>query len=251
MRGKILLISSVALLFGVIPHPAYADVSAQLKQAAGYKDNRQYQQAEAIYQQIVTAFPDTNESLEAQKQITIIYITTDRQEQADAAFNKLLASFSGHKGIVKTVYQIGREYYELKKYEKADQLYKYVLDTWPDDTYAVWSQADLIKSYVAEGNDVAADAAVEKLFTTYSGHKDTSEAVYEIARKYYDLEKYEKAGQLYQYVIDKWPNSEQMILAKAGVAKSNILLGNEAAAQAELEKLIVDFNDRAHLPQAI
>lgn len=115
----------------------------------------------------------------------------------------------------------------------------------------MWAQADLIKSNIALGDDPNTEAAVKKLLATFSGHKDTPEAVYQVARKYHDLEKYEKAGQLYQYVIDHWPESKQMILAKADVARSNILLGNEAAAEATVNELIADFNDHPDLPQAI
>jgi len=111
MRFKILFISLVTLLFlTTILHPAYADASAQLKEAGMLVKNKQYQQAEAVYKQIVTAFPDTNEALEAQKQLTCVYIATDRQQEADAAFEKLLSNFSEHKDIAEAVCLIAKRY---------------------------------------------------------------------------------------------------------------------------------------------
>jgi len=131
MLRKILFISSVTLLFLTIPHPALADVSAQLKQAAGYKDNRQYQQAEAIYQQIITDFPDTNDALEAQKQLTVVYIAWDRQPQAEAAYQQLLANYSEDKRLAEAVRSIGDAYNDSGRYKKAIELYQYVVDNWP------------------------------------------------------------------------------------------------------------------------
>jgi len=123
MRGKILFISSVTLLFlTTIPHPAYANASAQLKDAGTLVKNKQYQQAEAIYQQIVTAFPDTNEALEAQKQLTLIYIAADKQQEADAAYQQLLANFSSHKDIAQAVHDIAYQYRCANKQQKANQI---------------------------------------------------------------------------------------------------------------------------------
>ena len=107
--------------------------------------NKQYQQAEAIYQQIVTAFPDTNEALEAQKQRTIVYIDTNRQEQADAAFEKLTANFSSHKDIAQAVHDIAYQYRCANKQQKANQIDQYVIDHWPDSDYAVLGQMDIAK----------------------------------------------------------------------------------------------------------
>ena len=171
--------------------------------------------------------------------MTLIYIDTNRQEQADAAYQQLLAGFSGHKDIAQAVYQIAREYYELKKYEKADPIYKYVLDTWPEDTYAIWSQADLVKLNIVFGNEDAANAAVKKLLATASTHKDTAKAVYQVARKYYDLKKYEKAEPVYKYVLDTWPEDKYAVWSQADLVKLNILFGNEAADAAEYFELFL------------
>ena len=80
MAGKVFLTSSIILLFAGITYPVFADVSAQLKEAETFQKNGDYGQAEAIYRQIVTDYPGTNDALEAQKQLTLIYIATDRQQ---------------------------------------------------------------------------------------------------------------------------------------------------------------------------
>jgi len=63
--------------------------------------------------------------------------------------------------------------------------------------------------------------------------------------------KYDRAAELYQYVIDNWPKTEHEMRAKTGIAKLNISLGNDAAVEATIDSLIADFNDHPTLPQAI
>ena len=69
MVKKILFISLAlfALLFSEMVGVCFADAATQFKQAETYKKNKQYDQAEQIYQQILINFPDSNDALEAQK----------------------------------------------------------------------------------------------------------------------------------------------------------------------------------------
>jgi tetratricopeptide (TPR) repeat protein len=251
MRGKILFISSVTLLFLTTPHPAYADVSAQLKQAETYQNNRQYEQAEAIYQQIATAFPDTNDALEAQMQLTLIYIATDRQQQADAAFEKLTAGFSKQKGIAEAVWQIGQRYIELKKYDKAYEINQYNVRHFPKDMYTMWSQVEIIYSHLREGDDVGADAAVEKLFTNFNDNPLIAGAVWDTGQYYRDLKKYDQANRLYKHVVENWPKDEHALWAQADLIKSYLAQGNDTAAEAAVDKLLSDFNDNQLVARAI
>jgi tetratricopeptide (TPR) repeat protein len=251
MRGKILFISSVTLLFLTIPHPAYADASAQLKEAGTLVKNKQYQQAEVIYQQIVTAFPDTNEALDAQKQLTLIYITSDRQQEADAAFEKLLAGFSGHKDIAQAVHDIAYQYRCANKQQKANQIDQYVIDHWPDSDYAVLGQMDIAKYYVDKRDDPNAEAATTKLLTSYSGNVLIARAIHDVAQQYRGTRKYEKANRLYQYVINNWPDAEHALWSQADLIKSYVAEGNDVAADSSVDKLLANFNDNPLVARAV
>ncbi|MDH4241753.1 MAG: hypothetical protein OEW48_19505, partial [Phycisphaerae bacterium] len=173
MSTKTLLISSVLSVFLLFmaARRCPADVKEQLKQAGDYIQNKQYQQAEAIYLQIVIDFPDSNDALEAQKQLTILYIKQDNQPRADAAFQKLLADFYLHNDIAKAVNKVADHYGWSGKYEKARQLYQYVVGNWPQAEYAIWSQKSLAASNMRLGDDPNADAAIEKLLANFSQHK--------------------------------------------------------------------------------
>jgi hypothetical protein len=71
---KKILFTSLALsglLFSTMPPACFADAAAQLKQAETYKQNEQYEQAEAIYRDIVADYPGTDEAFKAQKSSAI------------------------------------------------------------------------------------------------------------------------------------------------------------------------------------
>lgn len=59
-----------------------ADALADLAQTDTLAVNGDYQQAEVIYKEIVTDYAGTNEALEAQKGLTIVYIALERWSDA-------------------------------------------------------------------------------------------------------------------------------------------------------------------------
>jgi tetratricopeptide (TPR) repeat protein len=252
MRGKILFISSVTLLFlTTIPHPAYADASAQLKEAGMLVKNRQYEQAEAIYQQIVTAFPDTNEALEAQKQLTCVYIATDRQQEADAAFEKLITGFSKNKNISEAVWLIAKRYNTSKKYEKAIEINQYNVEHFPKDIHAMWSQMNIIRYYISNGNEPAADAAFNKLITIFSQQPTLPEEVWRLAKMYSGLKRNDRAFELYQYNVEHFPKDIHAMWSQMDIIRAYISDGNEPAADAAFNKLLTVFSQQPTLPEEV
>jgi len=75
--------------------------------------------------------------------------------------------------------------------------------------------------------------------------------VYKLAYHCQFLKRYEDARRLYQRVLDTWPESEYAIQAQSRLVMLYIDLGNDPNAQAELDKLIADFNDHPKLPETV
>jgi len=251
MRGKILFISLVTLLFLTIPHPALSDTLAQLKEAGMLVKNKQYQQAEAIYKQIVTAFPDTNEALEAQKQLTCVYIATDRQQEADAAFEKLITGFSKHKNISEAVWLIAKRYNTSKKYEKAIEINQYNVEHFPKDIHAMWSQMNIIRYYISNGNEPAADAAFDKLLTVFSDQPTLPEEVWRLAKMYSGLKRNDRAFELYQYNVEHFPKDIHAMWSQMDIIRAYISNGNEPAGNAAFDKLLAVFSQQPTLPEEV
>jgi len=117
--------------------------------------------------------------------------------------------------------------------------------------YTMWSKIEIIKSYIRDANDAAADEAFDKLFTEFSGQPTLPKEIYQIVDEYAHAGRYDKADQLYQHVIDNWPEAKQAGLEHIGVAEINVLSfidsGKDTAAQEALDSLIDDFNEHPDL----
>ena len=244
------IILTGGLIFGLASR-APAGVSDRFSQAKSYREDKQYDQAEQIYRQIIAQFPDSNDALEAQKQLTCLYIITGQQAEADAAFAELTAAFSGHKDIAQTVHNIAYQYRNVNRQEKANEVDQYVVGAWPETDCAVLAQMDIAKYYVDQGKDPNAQASVDKLLRDFSGNPLIARAVHDIAQHYRWSGKYEKANALYQHVVANWPDSEHALWSQADLIKSYLALGDDPNAEAAVEKLLANFTDNPLAARAV
>jgi len=171
---------------------------------------------------------------------------------AEPLIEQMKVNFAGSEDLANVLHDMAYKYRQSQENARADELDQYVLSHWPSTEIASWSQqVEIIKSYLRDANDAAADAASNKLLAAFSQQPTLLKEIYQVASAYDRAGRYDKAGQLYQYVIDNQSNTEDAIWAKASTAKLNILLGNEATVKAALDILVADFNYQQDLPRAI
>ncbi len=240
----------LCILFLGMTSKTSADPFAQLEQAKTYQKQRQYGQAERIYQQILRDYTGTDHAFEAQKNFIILYAIWDKQAQAETAFQQLLTSFSDHRDIAQAVHDIAYQHRLLHKYEKANQLDQHVIDNWPESDYALLAQMDLAKHYVDRGA-AAAEAAVDKLLVDFSDSPLIARAVHDVAQHYRQSGKYEKANELYRHVIDNWPHSEHAMWSEVDLIKTNIALGRDSVVKVAVDQLLADFTNNTFIAQAV
>lgn len=253
MAKKLSLSSSVlfALVFSHMQIACLADAPAQLREGETLAKNGQYEQAEAIYKQVLTDHAGTDQAFQAQDKLACLYVAWGREPEAQAALEQLLANFSEHEGIAAAVTHVADAYRESEKYENACEIYEYVIANSPQDEHALWSQMDLVVANAYAGNDSAADTALGKLLTQYSGHELLPKALLLTADHHRRLEKHNKACEIYQYALDNSPDAEVALWAQMGLAISNIRLGDDDLAQQAIEKLVTESSQESQLGRAI
>ena len=251
MFKKVLFILSAVFLFSAMAHNAFADVSAQLEQAKAYVENKHYEQAEIIYKTIAQDYPDTTDALAAQTGLTVLYITWGKEPEAQAGLAGLVADFSGYQGIANSLNEIADTFRHVQRYQKAGELYQYVIDGQPPVKDEIWSQACLIGLDVVLGDDGTAQSALEQLLSEFSDVEDMPAIFDGLAEDCVKVKKYSEARQLYQYILDNRPDSKRAIWAQSGLGVSNAGLGNHAAAQAAIETLLTEFSGHPSLGELI
>ena len=216
-----------------------------------YRCVNKHEKANELDQSVVATWPDSDYAVLGQMDIAKCYVDQGDEPNAEAATAKLLANYSGHALIARAIHDIAQHYRYTKKYKKANELYQFVVETWPKAEHALWAQADLIKSYLAQGDDTAAEPAAEKLLTNFNDNPLIARAIWDTGQHYRDLKKYEKANQLYKHVVENWPKAEHAVWAQADLIKSYLALGDDSGAKAAVEKLIADFSWSEHIARAI
>jgi len=248
MAKKVLFVSLIlfGLVFFVIVVRCFADATADLEQADAYKNSGNYEQAEVAYKAIVIDYPGTDGAMQAQSSLARLYIDLGDLNDANAAVDKLITDFSDNNGVGGAVFEVAYHYRRSQEYDRAIEWYQYVLDNHSESEAAMRSQAGLAILNIDLGDMNDANAAIDKLIADFSDVTGIAKTVDYVADTYHKVKDYEKAIELYQHIVDNWPEDEYAIWSQLGVAVLNFSLGDANAAEAAVDKLLADFSDDEH-----
>ncbi len=236
----------------------FADTTEQFKQASACIKNKNYQKAEQIYLAIEANCPDGNDAIKAQKELVIVYISIKDEAKAQSAYNKLTADFNEHPRLPSVLYPIAGKYesYGVRKYEKATDVYQYIIQKYPASPAAQKARFDIPKvnvlSLINENKDTEAQSAVDGLITDFNDYPLLQPTLYNIAQGYERAKKYELAKGIYQKIVQHYPTNTYADKSKLNIDKIDgiLLIQEKDTAQADLSvnKLISDYNNNADLP---
>lgn len=210
--------------------------------AEHYRKFAKYQKAKELYQHILDTWPTNWRVVLAQSGLAKLYINMGDQAAAEAAINKLRTGFLDNGAKARAIYDVAFEYQDAAEHQKANQLCEYVLSNWPADPYAMWCQSRLAVSLISLGELPAAQTAAGRLIADFQVEPRIAEAVYDVAQQYQQLNHHEKAKQLYQYVLDSWPQWKDWAWAKVGLARCYISLGDGATAESIIDSVIAKLD---------
>lgn len=246
MSRKAFFISLIALLIPLMVAGCFADPAAQLQQAEQYVEDESYEQAEKNYQGIIQQHGGTIWALEAQKELTIVYIAWGKQPEAQAAYEKLLADLTQHEVTAEDIYWIAKRFNWAKQSNRAAGVHRYNVERFPGKEHALWSQVEVIFHHIRSGDESASDTEVDRFLSIFAGHPALPRDVYNVAKEYDKAGRHRKALELYQYVIEHRPADED-IYARMSASMAYIGLADEANALAVTDGLISDFYDHSDL----
>ncbi|MCK4787228.1 MAG: tetratricopeptide repeat protein, partial [Desulfobacteraceae bacterium] len=140
-----------------------------------------------------------------------------------------------------------------EKYDWSQQLFQRSEDRSPDSSYAKRSRIWIIRNEIKLGGDPNVLAAVDELSADFADHPKLAGEVYALADDCCLLKRYEDARQLWQRVVDNYPDSNDVIVMKSriGIIKADINLGDDPNVLADVNELIADYSDYPRLPWAV
>lgn len=113
------------------------------------------------------------------------------------------------------------------------------------------SLTEQVKFSLDNNNDADAQTAVDRLLKDYPPDEYKANAVKEIADIYRAKSRHEQANQLCEYFVDNWPDHKDAIGLQKDLICNNVSHDDEAAAQANMDKLITVFYNHDDLYNTI
>lgn len=113
------------------------------------------------------------------------------------------------------------------------------------------SLTEKVKFSLDNNNDADAQTAVDRLLKDYPPDEYKANAVKEIADIYRAKSRHEQANQLCEYFVDNWPDHKDAIGLQKDLICNNVSHDDEAAAQANMDKLITVFYNHDDLYNTI
>lgn len=172
------------------------DMPEALHTIAGrYELPGKYEQAKALYEQIVELYPDSPYATKARfdgPEIHIFYlIASKKYAEAQEEIDKLTADFPKYPGLPGSLYWFAKrlEAEAAAQYEQARNIYQQIALQHPKDPHATKALIAVPKvdalSLIAGGDDSTAQEVVDNLIADFSDNPDLPEVVSAIEAAYY------------------------------------------------------------------
>ena len=245
-----------AVVFAIFLNvPTYSEIAVdfttRLEEATSCLTDGQYIQAEQLYREVSEQNPGTDVDLKARKGLAIACAAQKKDSDVDVVVDRLIADFPGNQEVTRAVCNVGDQYYSKQGFARASQLFRRVINECPKNNFSMWAQCGVANSNLQLGEDTAAETAIDKLIADYSEQENVAMAVCLIADNYRKLQKTEKAAEVYQKVVKKWPTHEYAMWAQSGIADLRIRQGESVAAAAAVDKLIADYSGHGNIAMAV
>lgn len=192
----------------------------------------------------------SDEALEAQKQIVIINIAINDQNEADIAFEQLSEKYSEHEDFYDSVRVIGDNYLWRSKDEKARDMYEIAVADAKSDN-AILANMGLAIASIKLSDLETGDSLTKQILSDFTDDDRLSMASRKIADTYRYSNHNKRAIELYQYVLDNYADSEYAMWSQMGIAISNIYLGNYDAVESATQKLSENYSEHTSIYKAV
>ena len=209
-----------------------------------YYDQGDYNTAITNFQQLITDFPDSEYTDDAQYYIAWSYYNLDSYEQAILEFEKIADNYPNSGFLDNAKYYIA--YCNEKKlnyYVKALLQYYDFLDNYPDSEFDDDAQLGIGDCCYVMGQYSSAVEGYQKVLDNYPQSPLLALAQYSIAQSYRRMAKYDDAINEFTKVINNYPDSDYPAPAQYYIAYSYYEYQNYNQAILEFQKVIDNYSD--------
>ena len=243
----VLVLISICSPLGVYGGP----IEEGLGKAIGLVEAGRFSDAEGLYRQLLAQAQLPQQRLECLKGLASVNAHLGKDGDVKEICKVLLASDSGKEQLAGTLAYIAEQCRNANRHKTAVEVYRLVLDRWPDAADAIWWESGLIASQLCQGNHKEADKAFEGFMARYKDSGNLGKAISQIADnlRWRDIEN-DRARQLYQVVVDG-PDYADKIWARMGLAICDIRAKAYSQAGSAIDGLLRDYSQDSRIGHAI
>jgi len=150
-------------------------------------------QAIADYTQ--ATWPNSDWAMWAQRDLASLAIYHGDDAGADAAIGRLTTDYASSPDTPAALYFLGNYFLEVNKDDKAEAVYKTLVEKFPTYDLAPLIKTALGQMRLRQGDDQGAEAIFQEVLTTYAKHPRLAEAVNLMAETYFDYALRQERGQ--------------------------------------------------------
>jgi tetratricopeptide (TPR) repeat protein len=235
-----------ALIAGFANHPQLPAALYEVANQSWFKTR--YDLARQVYKSITDKCPQSDLAIVGQSWVAGCDFMTGNDESAWKEINTLATQFAGYPSLDQKIYDVAGSCWNHKKYDQAQKLYRYIVENLPDSKLNFGSRVWIVGIGIPLGDYSSAEQGINALVKEFPDHPELVGILYQVANEYWYVKRYADAKRFYEQVLARDPNHMRARLWDAG---AELMLGNWAAAEAGIEKVISDFADHPDLPEQL
>ncbi len=194
-------------------------------------ESKDYTKARELYAKIIHEHPNDEHSFNAlvgvvSSDLKLKSYTTAKQE-ADS----FIATFSGHSKLPSIVSRIAGEYMNASKYSDARDYYQRIDSKDSASDFAIDTKVNLAKCAFRLSDKAQGAAIFDGLLVTCANKPRLSSIMYKYANECSSSGDYTKAKQLYERVVNEYPDSKRCVDARIEIVNTVIKSGNSIEAE--------------------
>jgi TolA-binding protein len=220
-------------------------------------------EAKQICAQIIKDFPESPWAKKAKMgnamTDAICLVVSGKFPEAKAVTAQMASDFAGSPDLPEMLYWIAGRFQQYEGFEDAKQICEQIIKDYPDSPWAKKAKMNKAMSeaisLVVSGKYAEAKATMAKMADDFGANPELPEMLYWITERFQRLDRFEDAKQLYQQIIQNFPDSPWADKSKLFIARINatslLVSQNYNEAGTAIDKMIVDFKDNPDLPEAL
>jgi tetratricopeptide (TPR) repeat protein len=226
--------------------------------AEGLRWKGQPDKAVDLYLAIAREYPADPMALWAFKNACVIGIEKAHPD-IDTRIAALQQGFGSDKRLAQVLCEIGDAFRKAGHFDRCVQTYQQVIERFPQDAYAMWSQKNLVTLAIEQKQTAQADDAFQRLVEKHRRHPELARAVCDIADTARTAGDPARSRMACQFVIGQFPMTPDSLWARQKLIaldideseKTNTTPDVPADILAAVDQLIADYPGFDNLPLAV